>query len=120
MPEEETQEKLVEWILNELPNSGHLTLDCIVQAWIDHATKETREKLDEFILNGLPHPGYLTLEYTVHWNDSTATKVRETLWRLKEEGRVKPLKDGTRWKLRNRPVIVMEMPGDPNFRRGGK
>jgi len=97
-----------------------LTLDCIVQAWIDHTTKETREKLDEFILNGLPHPGYLTLEYTVRWNDITATKVRETLWRLAEEGKVKPLKDGARWRLRTRPVVVAEVPGNPNFRRGGK
>jgi len=44
--------------------------------------------------------------------------VREAVGRLRMGGRIKLNPDGT-WKLRTRPIVVAEVPGNPNFRRGG-
>jgi len=83
--------------------------------------EETRDELADHILDILPSHGYLTLDAIIQsWLDIAAVKVRETLEHLREAGRIRSDPDGTRWKLRTRPVVVAEVPGDPNFRRGGK
>lgn len=82
--------ELAEWILDNLPSTGHLTTECVVEAWMI---------------------------------DVGEALVRETLERLENEGEVRSLKDGAQWRLapvRKRPVVVAEVPGDPNFRRGDR
>jgi len=84
------------------------------------AEEETRDELADHILDILPSHGYLTLDTIIQsWLDIAAVKVRETLAHLKDAGKIRSDPDGIRWKLRTRPVVVAEVPGDPNFRRGG-
>ncbi len=61
--------ELAEWILDELPPTGYLTTDCIVEAWVA---------------------------------DIGEALMRETLEHLEAEGKVKSMKDGTRWRLQPR------------------
>lgn len=83
-------------------------------------TEKTRDELEAHILNMLPSHGYLTIDAIIQsWLDIAAVKVRETLAHLKDAGKIRSDPDGTRWKLRTHPVVVTEVKGDPNFRRGG-
>ncbi len=83
--------------------------------------EKARDELADHILDILPSRGYLTIDAIVQsWLDIAAVKVRETLAGLRAAGKIRSDPDGARWKLRTRPVVVAELRGDPNFRRGGK
>lgn len=83
--------------------------------------ENARDELTDFILNMLPTNGYITYDCIVqNWLDVAAVKVGVRLKELEAEGKIRSDPDGTRWKLRNRPVVVAGLRSDPNFKRGGK
>ncbi len=80
-------------------------------------------ELDSWILGKLSS-GPLTHDYLMQGlidvMDSVAVvAMRGAIVRLRMAGKIRSNPDGA-WKLRTRPDVVMETPGDPDFRSGGK
>jgi len=81
------------------------------------------DELDMWILSKLSN-GPLTNNYLVQGlldvlDDVAEVAVREAVGRLRRDGKIRSSPDGT-WKPRTHPVVVAEVPGDPNFMRGGR
>jgi len=81
------------------------------------------DELDRWILSKLSN-GPLTNNYLVQelldvMDDVAEVAIREAVGRLRMDGKIRSNPDGT-WKLRTRPIVVAEVPGDPNFKRGGR
>ncbi len=80
-------------------------------------------ELDEWLLGELSN-GRLTSDHIMQgWLEvvgaDAEVAILEAVERLRRDDKIKSNPDGT-WQLRTSPVVVAEVPGDPNFRRGGR
>jgi len=79
---------------------------------------ETEELVIELLEDA---EGFVKLDVIMkHVVDDAVIRTHDALDKLVFAGIIEKDQTGRRWKLKNRPVVVKEIPGDPNFRRGGK
>jgi len=55
-----------------------------------------------------------------HVVDDAVIRTHDALDKLVFAGIIVKDRTGRRWKLKTHPVVIAEVPGDPNFRGGGK
>ena len=81
-----------------------------------------RGETEELVLEVLEESkGFVNLDVIMkHVVDDAASRTHDALDKLVFAGIIVKDRTGLRWKLKTRPVVVAEVPGDPNFRRGGK
>jgi DNA-binding IclR family transcriptional regulator len=79
---------------------------------------ETEELVIELLEDS---KGFVKLDTIMkHVVDAAASRTHDALDKLVFAGIIEKDRTGMRWKLKTRPIVVMEIPGDPNFRRGSE
>lgn len=79
---------------------------------------ETEELVIELLEDS---KGFVKLDVIMkHVVDDAVIRTHDALDKLVFAGIIVKDRAGMRWKLRTSPVVVAEVPGDPNFRRGGR
>jgi len=79
---------------------------------------ETEELVIELLEDS---KGFVKLDVIMkHVVDDAVIRTHDALDKLVFAGIIVKDQTGKRWKLKTPPKVVAEVPGDPNFRRGGR